>query len=128
MTTRPRGSTRAVAAGLLQAAARAAAGKKAHDIVALDLRELGSVADYFLICSGASERQVEAITDAIEEALGPHGVRPWHVEGAKTRRWVLLDYVDLVVHVFHERTREYYLLERLWGDARKVSLDLGTTD
>ncbi len=117
-----------MAARLLQAAARAAAGKKALDIVALDLRELGSVADFFLICSGASERQVESIADAVEDALDPQGVRPWHIEGRESRRWVLLDYVDLVVHVFHERTRQYYLLERLWGDAHRVSLDLEPTD
>lgn len=117
-----------VTAGLLTTAARAAAGRKARDILALDLREVASVADYFLICSGSSERQVEAIAEAVEEAVDGHGVRPWHVEGRESRRWVLLDYVDFVVHVFHERTREYYLLERLWGDARKVSLDLEPTD
>ncbi len=113
-----------MALALLRQAAQAAAVRKAQDIAALDLRELGGVADYFLICSGSSERQVEAISDAVEEELMKHGARPWHVEGRGSRRWVLLDYVDFVVHVFHERTREYYLLERLWGDARRVSLDL----
>jgi len=68
--------------------------------------------------------QVKAIAEAVEERLHQHGAAPWHVEGLAGRRWVLLDYVELVVHVFHARTREYYLLERLWGDARKVDLGL----
>jgi ribosome-associated protein len=109
---------------LLRAAAEAALAKKASDLVALDLTGLDGVADYFLICSGASEPQVKAIAEEVEERLRARGARPWHVEGREGRRWVLLDFVDLVVHVFHERTREYYLLERLWGDARKVDLGL----
>ena len=96
-------------------------GKKAFDLVGLDLAGLQGVADYFLICSAASEPQVKAIAEAVEDKLRALGARPWHVEGAG-RRWVLLDYVDVVVHVFHEKTREYYLLERLWGDARSVEL------
>jgi ribosome-associated protein len=128
LSGRPRRRSPAHAATLLGAAARTAADKKARDIVALDLREVSAVADYFLICSGSSERQVEAIAEAVEEALAAQGWSPWHVEGRGSHHWVLLDYVDLVVHVFHERTREYYLLERLWGDARRVELDLGPTD
>jgi len=107
---------------LLRVAAAAAASKKATDMVGLDLSALDGVADYFLICSGASEPQVKAIAEAVEEKLREGNTRPWHVEGREYRRWVLLDYVDVVVHVFHERTREYYLLERLWGDARRVDL------
>lgn len=106
---------------LLFAAAHAAASKKASDMNGLDLRGLDGVADYFLICSGSSEPQVKAIAEAIEDKLREMGARPWHVESG-SRRWVLLDYVDLVVHVFHEKTREYYLLERLWGDAGRVDL------
>jgi len=106
----------------LRVAAAAAASKKATDMVGLDLSALDGVADYFLICSGASEPQVKAIAEAVEEKLREGNTRPWHVEGREYRRWVLLDYVDVVVHVFHERTREYYLLERLWGDARRVDL------
>lgn len=109
-------------AALLQAAAEAAVSKKATDLVALDLRTLSGVADYFLICSAGSEPQVKAIAEEVEDQLRARGARPWHVEGREGRRWVLLDFVDVVVHVFHEKTREYYLLERLWGDARRVDL------
>lgn len=107
---------------LLRAAAAAAASKKAVDMVGLDLAGLDGVADYFLICTGTSEPQVKAIAEAVEDQLRAAGSKPWHVEGMEYRRWVLLDYVDVVVHVFHEKTREYYLLERLWGDAGSVDL------
>ena len=113
---------------LLRAAARAALAKKAQDLVALDLRDLGAVCDYFLVCSAASEIQVKAVAEVIEETLREQGLRPWHVEGLEGRHWVLLDYVEVVVHVFHARTREYYLLDRLWGDARSVDLGLEGTD
>ena len=96
--------------------------------MALDLRDLEGVCDYFLIVSGASEVQVKAIADAIEERLRECGLRPWHLEGLEGRRWVLLDYVEFVVHVFHEKTREYYMLDRLWGDARSVELGLDGAD
>ncbi len=122
MTVRSRPSPTVPGPQLLRAAAEAAASKKAADLVGLDLSDLDGVADFFLICSGASEPQVKAIAEAVEEKLKAIGARPWHVEGREGRRWVLLDYVDLVVHVFHEKTREYYLLERLWGDARSVDL------
>ena len=128
MTARPRARHRPATLGLLHAAARAAASKKAVHPVALDLRDLSGVADYFLICSGGSEPQVKAISESVEEKLRELGAKPWHIEGFETRRWVLLDYVELVVHVFHQKTREYYLLERLWGDARSVDLDLEDTD
>ena len=113
---------------VLRAAARAAVAKKARDPLALDLRDLAGVCDYFLICSGSSEIQVKAIAEAIEEKLRERGARPWHVEGLEGRRWVLLDYVEVVVHVFHEKTRDYYLLDRLWGDARSVDLGLDQAD
>lgn len=122
MTTRPRPTHAVPGPQLLRAAAEAAASKKASDLVGLDLSGLDGVADFFLICSASSEPQVKAIAEAVEERLRAIGARPWHVEGREGRRWVLLDYVDLVVHVFHEKTREYYLLERLWGDARSVDL------
>ncbi len=123
MTTRPRAvtATAVPALQLLRAAAEAAATKKAEQMVGLDLAGLQGVTDYFLICSGASEPQVKAIAEAIEDKLREMGARPWHVE-AQSKRWILLDYVNVVVHVFHEKTREYYLLERLWGDARSVDL------
>ena len=103
-------------------AAQLARDKKGEDIVLLDLRALAAVADYFLLVTGLSETQVKAIADHIWETLDPEGSRPWHVEGMEHRRWVLIDYVDVVVHVFHPETREYYLLERLWGDAARVPL------
>jgi ribosome-associated protein len=127
LTARHRAPSRTPALKLLRTAAQAAVGKKAHDPVALDLRSVAGVADYFLICSGDSEVQVKAIAEAVEERLHEHGVSPWHVEGLSGRRWVLLDYVEIVVHVFHAKTREYYLLERLWGDAGKVDLGLDDT-
>lgn len=122
MTTRPRPTHAVPGPQLLRVAAEAAASKKATDLVGLDLSGLDGVADFFLICSASSEPQVRAIAEAVEDKLRAIGARPWHVEGREGRRWVLLDYVDLVVHVFHEKTREYYLLERLWGDARSVDL------
>ena len=128
MTTPSRSRSSTTAVRLLRDAAEAAASKKAVDLVALDLRELGGVADYFLICSGGSDVQVKAIADAVEEKLRVEGAKPWHIEGLEGRRWVLLDYVEFVVHVFHHKTREYYLLERLWGDARKVDLGLDRAD
>jgi len=113
---------------VLKSAAQAALAKKARDLVALDLRDLGAVCDFFLVCSASSEVQVKAVAENIEEKLRGEGVRPWHIEGLEGRRWVLLDYVEVVVHVFHEKTREYYLLDRLWGDARSVDLGLGGAD
>jgi ribosome-associated protein len=113
---------------VLKSAAQAALAKKARDLVALDLRDLGAVCDFFLVCSASSEVQVKAVAENIEERLRGEGVRPWHIEGLEGRRWVLLDYVEVVVHVFHEKTREYYLLDRLWGDARSVDLGLGGAD
>jgi ribosome-associated protein len=125
-TTPPARGAGLPALELLHTAAVAAVAKKARQPVALDLRGLDGVCDYFLLVSGSSEVQVKAIADAIEDRLREHGSRPWHVEGREGRRWVLLDYVEVVVHVFHEKTREYYLLDRLWGDARSV--DLGVDD
>lgn len=108
---------------LAQDAVRLALDKKASDPVLLDLRELQAVSDYFVIVSAASEVQVKAIADHIEDSLREtRGLKPWHIEGREGRQWMLLDYIDVVVHVFHERTREYYLLERLWGDARKIEI------
>jgi ribosome-associated protein len=113
---------------VLRLAAATASAKKARDLVALDLREFSAVADYFLICSGTSEVQVKAIAEAIDDQLREQGARSWHVEGLEGRRWVLLDFVDVVVHVFHEKTREYYMLDRLWGDARSVDLGVESAD
>jgi ribosome-associated protein len=91
--------------------------KKAEDVHILDLRDLSSVTDFFVICHGDSEIQVKAIADAVLEGLKKEGVRVWHKEGYDYMNWVLLDYVDVVVHVFHRDVRTFYGLERLWGDA-----------
>lgn len=110
---------------LAREAARLTLTKRAEDVVILDLRELDQVCDFFVIATGHSEIQVKAIADAVEEGLRvARGMKPWHSEGFEARRWVLLDYVDVVVHVFHARAREYYLLDKLWGDAaREVVAD-----
>jgi ribosome-associated protein len=91
--------------------------KKAEGVLLMDLRELTDIADYFVICSGTSEIQVKAIADAVVKGLERYEVSPQHVEGYTSLRWVLLDYVSIVVHVFHAATREYYDLEGFWGDA-----------
>jgi ribosome-associated protein len=91
--------------------------KRAEDVIIIDLRKLSAPTDYFVICSGAADRQVKAIADNILEGTVEKGVKPWHVEGYGALKWVLIDYVDVVVHVFHKETREFYSLETLWGDA-----------
>jgi ribosome-associated protein len=92
--------------------------KKAENVISLDLRGLTSACDFFIICNGTSDVQVKAIADAIRDGMTEVGERPWHIEGYQGRRWILLDYVDIVVHVFDEDTRDYYQLEMLWGDAK----------
>jgi ribosome-associated protein len=88
----------------------------------LDLRGLSDVTDAFVICHGSTERQTAAIADAIEQRLREtHGRRPGHVEGKRSGEWILMDYLDFVVHVFTPETRSYYGLERLWGDAPRLS-------
>jgi ribosome-associated protein len=91
--------------------------KKAGDVTILDLRKIATMTDFFVVCSGDSDTQVKAIADAVIEGMEERGVRTWHSEGYAALNWVLLDYVDVVVHVFHRDTRNYYHLERLWGDA-----------
>ncbi|MBN2029547.1 ribosome silencing factor [bacterium] len=93
--------------------------KKAQDIWLMHIGHLSSIADYFVICQGDSEVQVRAIADAIVDGMQDEGVQVWHREGYDYLHWVLLDYVDVVVHVFHKDTRPFYGLERLWGDAEK---------
>lgn len=107
----------------LRAALHAAGERKALDLVVLDLREVASFTDYFLIASGTNVRQVQAIADAVEEELRKRlGVRPLRVEGYKSAEWILLDYGDFIFHVFEEKSRRFYDLERLWRDAARVSL------
>lgn len=101
---------------------RIAADKKAMDVVVLDMRDASSITDYFLICSGGSERQVQAIADAIDEQLGQSGLASLGVEGYREGRWILMDYGDVIVHIFAQETREFYDLERLWANAPKIDL------
>jgi ribosome-associated protein len=107
-----------------QLCAEAAESKKAFDIQILDLRGLTYITDYFVICSGNNTTQVSAIADWVEHALAKAGRRPSHVEGSVGSRWVLMDYGDVVIHVFDEETRIYYSLEKLWSDAPRVPVVL----
>ena len=100
----------------------AAGSRKATDIIVLDLRKTGAFTDYFLICTGSNPRQVQAIADAIEQALKAVKVRPAHVEGYDRAEWVLLDYFDFIVHVFSPNARQFYGLERLWGEAARIEI------
>lgn len=121
---RPRSSSREENEGLVLEAAEAASSKKAERIVILDVSEQLVITDYFLICSGNTQRQVRTIADEVGRRLSEsRGVKPFRREGEREARWVLLDYVDFVVHVFHTDDREYYDLERLWGDARVVPFE-----
>jgi ribosome-associated protein len=102
---------------IARAAGKLALSKKGYDIKILKLKSLSSVCDYFVIVSGDVDVQVKAIAEAIMEGLAEKGIKPWHREGVRGGKWILLDYVDVVVHIFQKSTREFYALERLWGDA-----------
>ena len=93
--------------------------KKASNIVVMDLRKIGNaVADYFILCSGGSDNQIDAIAESIDKEVSENfGENPWHTEGRKSKEWLLINYVDVVAHVFKKSSREYYKLENLWGDA-----------
>jgi len=91
--------------------------KKAFDVVVLDVRGLSTATDFFVIASGATDIQIRAIRRAIEEGLDPKGVKALHIEGEKSATWLLMDFVDVVVHIMQPRVRDYYNLEALWGDA-----------
>jgi ribosome-associated protein len=105
-------------------AARAAGEKKATDTVILDLRDIATFTEYFVICTGASTRQVQAISNSVEEELRKSGRRPSHIEGYSSAEWILLDYGDFIVHVFSAASRRFYDLERLWRDAKRVEADV----
>jgi len=96
--------------------------KKANDVIVLDLRNLTSITDYFVICSGDADVQVRAIARNIIDNLENQDVQVWHVEGYEAGRWILLDFVDVVVHIFLQEARQFYGLERLWGDAPTESI------
>ena len=104
---------------VLRKAALAALDKKATDVVVLDVRASASFTDYFLLLTGANQRQLLAIVEAVEEALRAEGLRTGHSEGYPRQEWILLDYGDFVVHVFSPRVRSFYDLERLWGGAAR---------
>jgi ribosome-associated protein len=110
------------------AIAELASDRKALDIIALDLRGMIGYADYFVICSGRSDRQTRAIHDAIHQGMkSEHAVLPARTEGLGEAHWILMDYLDVVVHIFTPETREYYRLEQLWGEAPALELDLAAT-
>ena len=110
---------------LSQVVAQGMLEKKAVDVIILDLRKVKSaVTDFFVICSGNSDTQVDAITDSVEQEVYKRlGQDPWHKEGKENREWILLDYVDVVVHVFKKDRRQFFALEDLWGDAEVIKVD-----
>jgi len=104
----------------LKIALKAVDDKKAYDIVALDISEIATFAGYFILCTGDSSRQMQAIADEVAQQLGACGIRPSHVEGYQNAEWILMDYIDLVVHIFSKNARAYYDLERLWRDGKSL--------
>ncbi len=107
----------------LKIALKAVDDKKASDVVVLDISSIASFANYFLLCSGGSSRQIQAISDEVEAKLRAQGLRPAHIEGYRNAEWILLDYIDLVVHVFSHKARAYYDLERLWRDGKRIDAE-----
>ena len=102
---------------------KAALKKKAFDLIVLDIKEISSFADYFILCSGNSNRQVQAIASSIEHDLKKKGIDPLGIEGFNEGKWVLLDYDDIIIHVFYHPIREFYELERLWDDAPRIEVE-----
>jgi ribosome-associated protein len=108
----------------VQTAVNAALDKKAHDLDVLEVTELTSIADYFVLCSATNERQTHAIADAIVEKMrAEEKLKPLLVEGTVPGRWILVDFGDIIIHIFTEETRRFYGLERLWGDAPNVTAE-----
>ena len=104
-------------------------GKKAIDIQAIEIKDLSTIGDYFVIASGSSNSQVKALSDAVEEAMSALGFEPRRIEGYQSAMWIVLDYYDVIVHIFYTEAREFYSLERLWSDAPQVDLsDVLTED
>lgn len=103
--------------------AKAADDKRAENIVVLDMKGVSLIADYFLICHGNSEKQVQAIADEVKKVAAEQGVFVKRVEGYQEARWILLDLENIIVHVFHKQDREYYNLEKLWGDVPRVDIE-----
>ncbi|MEM1483933.1 ribosome silencing factor [Oscillospiraceae bacterium PP1C4] len=98
--------------------------KKAADVTAIQIKDLTTIGDYFVIASGGSNAQVKALADTVDEGLSKLGFQPKRVEGYQAGMWIVMDYYDVMVHIFYEQTREFYSLERLWADAPKVALNL----
>jgi ribosome-associated protein len=103
-------------------AVRAALDKKATNVVVLDLRRSPAFTDFFVLCSGHNQRQVKAIADSVEESLRAVKIRPAHIEGYDRAEWILMDFFSFIVHIFSPDTREFYALERLWGDAERIEI------
>jgi ribosome-associated protein len=118
-------STASNSLALAQRAAQIALDTKAHDVVLLDLRGVSDMTDFFLIASGTSDTHARAIGEHVMEGLKKEGSPAHHVEGLEKGRWVLLDFVDFVVHVFHPTLRNFYQLERLWADAEQIPVETG---
>ena len=119
-TARPR--KRGAIPADITAAIDAALDKKAQETLILDLRHTPAFTDFFVLCSGQNTRQVQAIADAVEQALRARGVRPSHIEGYNRAEWILMDFFTFIVHVFTPQTRAFYSLERLWGDAERIEV------
>lgn len=109
---------------MLRHVVRALLGKKAEEVVVLDLRKVSSFTDYFVIATGQNQKQLVAMADAVRDDLRGEGLRPMHVEGYPRQEWLLLDYPGFVVHIFTPRTRSFYDLERLWGAATRLEITL----
>jgi len=120
--TRKRATPRKITSEMTAGVA-AALEKQARDVVVLDLTKAPAFTDFFVICTGGNRRQVQAIADAIQEAVGKHGAKPALIEGYERGEWILLDYFDFIVHIFMPATREFYGLEKLWGDAERVEVN-----
>ena len=128
-TTATRARKRAAAPRLskeLTAGIAAALDKKALDVIVLDLSKSSAFTDFFVLCTGTNVRQVQAIADAVKEAIGKTGAKPALMEGYDRGEWILIDYFDFIFHVFLPATREFYGLERLWGDAEKIEVHPGS--
>lgn len=113
-------SARLTTRKLIKLIAGFASDKKAGDIVVLDIRKVANFCDYFVICSGNSDRQVTAVSDGIQQGLKEHGIKVSHEEKDQNREWILLDLGDIIVHIFQKDAREFYGLEHLWQDAKKI--------
>ena len=123
--TRKRAAPKKISQDLMAAVA-AALDKKAEDLVVLDLTKGLAFTDFFVICTGTNRRQVQAIADAVQETLAKRGSKPALTEGYERGDWILIDYFDFIIHVFMPATREFYSLEKLWGDAERIEVPQGT--